>query len=48
MSTTIDTLKPIAITEQCDQCSAQAMVRATLASGELYFAAIMQGQQAIN
>lgn len=37
MSTTIDTLRPIAITERCDQCSAQAMVRATLANGELYF-----------
>jgi hypothetical protein len=37
MSTTIDTVRPIAITERCDQCSAQAMVRATLASGELYF-----------
>jgi hypothetical protein len=37
MPTILETHKPIAITDRCDQCGAQAMVRATLASGELYF-----------
>ncbi len=33
----LDTQRPIAVTERCDKCNAQAMVRATLANGELYF-----------
>jgi len=37
MSTALDTHRAILITERCDKCNAQAMVRATLASGELYF-----------
>jgi len=37
MTTALETHKPIAIIDRCDQCGAQAMVRATLASGELYF-----------
>ena len=37
MSIAIDTQRPIAVTECCDKCGAQAMVRATLANGELYF-----------
>jgi hypothetical protein len=37
MSTTLETHRPIEIVERCDKCGAQAMVRATLASGELYF-----------
>jgi hypothetical protein len=37
MSTALDTHRAISITERCDKCNAQAMVRATLASGELYF-----------
>ena len=37
MSIAIDTQRPIAVTERCDKCGAQASVRATLANGELYF-----------
>lgn len=37
MSTTLETHRPIEIVERCDKCGAQAMIRATLASGELYF-----------
>ena len=37
MSIALDTQRPIAVTERCDKCGAQAMVRATLANGELYF-----------
>ena len=37
MSTILETHKSIEITDRCDQCGAQAMVRATLTSGELYF-----------
>jgi hypothetical protein len=37
MSTALDTHREILNTEKCDKCNAQAMVRATLASGELYF-----------
>ena len=37
MSIALDTQRPIAVTERCDKCGAQARVRATLANGELYF-----------
>lgn len=37
MPTILETHKPITITDRCDQCGAQAMVRATLVNGELYF-----------
>jgi hypothetical protein len=37
MSIALDTQRPIAVTERCDKCGAQAMVRAILANGELYF-----------
>lgn len=37
MPTTLETHRPIDVSERCDKCGAQAMVRATLASGELYF-----------
>ena len=37
MPTSIDTHKPLDVTDRCDKCGAQAMVRATLANGELYF-----------
>ena len=37
MTNTIDAQAPIALTERCDKCGAQAKVRATLANGELYF-----------
>ena len=37
MVTSIDTHKPLSITDRCDKCGAQAKVRATLANGELYF-----------
>ena len=37
MSIALDTQRPIAVSERCDKCGAQAMVRATLANGELYF-----------
>ena len=37
MPTILETHKSLEITNRCDQCGAQAMVRATLANGELYF-----------
>ena len=37
MTTTVETPKKINISDRCDKCGAQAMVRATLANGELYF-----------
>lgn len=37
MPTSIDTHKPLNISDRCDKCGAQAMIRATLANGELYF-----------
>ena len=33
----VDTKAPITPRDRCDKCGAQAMVRATLANGELYF-----------
>ena len=35
--TLTDTKAPITPKDRCDKCGAQAMVRATLANGELYF-----------
>ena len=35
--TVLDTNKPIEVSDRCDKCGAQAKVRATLVSGELYF-----------
>ena len=35
--TALDTNKPIEVSDRCDKCGAQAKVRATLVSGELYF-----------
>lgn len=32
-----DTNRPLLVADRCDRCGAQAKVRATLASGELYF-----------
>lgn len=32
-----DTNRPLKVSDRCDRCTAQAKVRATLASGELYF-----------
>lgn len=37
MTTILETHRPITAEDRCDKCGAQAMVRATLASGELYF-----------
>jgi hypothetical protein len=37
MTTSVDTHKPLNISDRCDKCGAQAMIRATLANGELYF-----------
>lgn len=33
----VDTRQPLKVTDRCDKCGAAAMVRATLANGELYF-----------
>lgn len=33
----IDTSRKITISDRCDRCGAPAMIRATLANGELYF-----------
>jgi hypothetical protein len=35
--TAVDTHDPISALDRCDKCGAQALVRATLANGELYF-----------
>ena len=37
MTTSVDTHKPLNISDRCDKCGAQAMIRATFANGELYF-----------
>jgi hypothetical protein len=37
MSVAIDTKRPLTVEDRCDKCQAQAKVRATLISGELYF-----------
>lgn len=37
MTTALVTHSPIAVTDRCDKCGAQARVRATLSNGELYF-----------
>ena len=37
MTNTLTAQAPIAPTERCDKCGAQAKVRATLVNGELYF-----------
>lgn len=34
---TTETARPLKVADRCDRCSAQALVRATLANGELYF-----------
>ena len=35
--TSTDTHEPMSALDRCDKCGAQALVRATLANGELYF-----------
>jgi hypothetical protein len=35
--TTTATHEPMSALDRCDKCGAQALVRATLANGELYF-----------
>ena len=35
--TTTTTHEPLSALDRCDKCGAQALVRATLANGELYF-----------
>lgn len=35
--TIVDTQVPLTAEDRCDRCSARAMVRATLVSGELFF-----------
>ena len=35
--TTTTTHDPLSALDRCDKCGAQALVRATLANGELYF-----------
>jgi len=37
MTVAVDTHRPLTALDRCDKCGAQAMVRATLANGELYF-----------
>lgn len=37
MTTAVDVVKELTALDRCDQCSAAAMVRATLRTGELYF-----------
>ena len=37
MSNAVETRVPLTALDRCDKCGAQAMVRATLTSGELYF-----------
>jgi hypothetical protein len=37
MTVVVDTHRALTIQDRCDKCGAQAMVRATLANGELYF-----------
>ena len=37
METKVSTHKPLNVNDRCDKCGAQAMIRATLANGELYF-----------
>ena len=37
MTTALDTRRPLLVADRCDKCGAQAMVRATMANGELYF-----------
>ena len=35
--TAVDTHDPMSALDRCDKCGAQALVRATLANGELFF-----------
>jgi hypothetical protein len=37
MTSVVDTHRALTALDRCDKCGAQAMVRATLANGELYF-----------
>jgi hypothetical protein len=37
MTTLLDIKRPITALDRCDRCQAQAMIRATLINGELYF-----------
>jgi endonuclease YncB( thermonuclease family) len=37
MTTTATAHEPMSTLDRCDKCGAQALVRATLANGELYF-----------
>ena len=37
MNTAVETRVPLTALDRCDKCAAAAMVRATLASGELLF-----------
>ena len=35
--TAVDTKEPLKVSDRCDKCGAQARVRATLITGQLYF-----------
>lgn len=37
MTTALSTHRDITVQDRCDKCGAQAMVRATLTNGDLYF-----------
>lgn len=37
MTSMVDTHRALTALDRCDKCGAQAMIRATLANGELYF-----------
>ena len=37
MSNAVETSVPITALDRCDKCGSQAMIRATLTSGELHF-----------
>lgn len=37
MTNVVSTREPIRVSDRCDKCSAQAMVRATLSQGVLHF-----------
>lgn len=36
MTNATDTREPLKVSDRCDRCGAQAMVRATLISGQIY------------
>lgn len=37
MTASVDTREPLKVSDRCDKCGAQAKVRATLITGQLYF-----------